>query len=248
MPENDGVGAGVGTPGEGTSAGGGGRSSRSCWFKLDADSEGNPKWPFVDTTTGKIAYAWFFLSCDGELVDPVPRMLPVDSSGIRPAARVMAEHAYRFLPLPAPEPAFNPPGGAVVGVPTWLWTSGESWETRQVTVGVTGLAVRVRATPVSSTWRFGRGLPLLVCHSSGTPYDPDRPPSAQRTDCSYTFARSSASAPGGAYAATVTTEWQVQWRASDDTSGQLAPLRRTTEFRLPVTEVHTVVTGPGRRR
>ena len=214
---------------------------------MDTDSEGNPKWPFIDPATGKIAYAWFWVVCDGVRGDLI--LLRVDPDApARPPAEVLAEQAYRFLPLPAPEPAFNPPDGAVVGVPTWLWTSAESWQSRQVTVGVTELAVRVRAAPVSLTWRFAPQLRVLVCDSAGTPYYPDRPPSVQRTDCSYMFARSSASAPGGAYAATVTTEWRVEWRASDGTSGQLAPLRRTTSFRLPVTEVHTVVTRPGRGR
>jgi hypothetical protein len=243
--------AGVSQPGDETSGGkgggNGGGSSHACWFKLDADDQGQPKWPFVDATTGKIAYAWFFLFCDGEPVDPVPRLLAVDGSGARPAARVMAEQAYRYLPLPAPEPAFNPPDGAVVGVSTWFWTSSDAWRPYQMNVGVTGLSVRVRATPISSTWRFAPRLRILVCQGAGTPYGQDRPPSTQRTDCSYTFGRSSASVPSGAYAATVTTEWQVEWSGSDGTSGQIASLRRTTAFRLSVSEVHTVVSGPGRR-
>lgn len=245
-PGEDGVGAWAGVAIDDTEETGG-SSARSCWFKLDADSEGNAKWPVLGPG-GEIAYAWFFLYCDDEPVDPAPRLLAVDGPDGRPAARAMAEQAYRFLPLPAPEPAFNPPERAVVGVPTWLWTSARSWGSRHVTVAVTGLTVRVRATAVSATWRFAPGLRVLVCAGAGTRYDPDRPPSAQRTGCSYTFMRSSASAPGGAYAATATIEWRVEWRASDGTGGQLAPLRRTTGFRLPVTEVHTVVTGPGRRR
>ena len=239
-PGEDGVGAWVGIPGDETDGTGGG-PSRSCRFTLDADSDGKPKWPALDPS-GEIAYAWFFLSCDGEQVDPAPYLLAVGGAAATPAARTLAEQAFKFLPLPAPEPAFNPPGAAVVGVATWFWTSPESWETRQVQVGVTGLTVRVRATPVTLTWHFGSGLRPLVCRSAGTRYDLSRPPSEQHTDCAYTFVRTSADQPGGTFAAAATTTWRITWRASDGTSGSLPPLLRTTRFRLSVGQVQSLIT------
>ncbi len=241
LPGEDGVCAGVGTPGDETSSGSGSGSSHSCWFKLDADSDGNPKWPFVDTTTGKITNAWFFLYCDGQLVDPIPRLLAVDGSAIRPAARVMAEQASRFMPLPAPQVGRNPSGRALVRVPLWLWAEAESWGTRTIRVGVTGLSVVVTAQPESLTWTFGTTA-RLVCDGPGRRYDPTRPAKEQATDCSHTFARTSAREPGGTFAAGATTTWRITWLASDGTSGSLPALQRTTAFRLPVGQVQTLVT------
>lgn len=238
LPGDDGVCAGAGTPGSET---GGGGSAHSCWFKLDADSDGHPKWPIVDATTGKITNAWFFLYCDGELVDPVPMLLVVDGTGARPAARVMAEQAYRFMPLPAPQIGRNPSGRALVRVPLWLWAEPDSWDTRTIRVGVTGLSVVVTAQPESLTWTFD-GTARVVCDGPGRRYDPTRPAKEQATDCSYTFARTSAGEPGGTFAAGATTTWRITWRASDGTNGSVPALQRTTAFRVPVGQVQTLVT------
>lgn len=53
--------------------------------------------------------------------------------GARSAGRALAEQAWRFLPLPAPRPRFNPDDPAVVNLPTWLWTEPSS---RSVRVGM----------------------------------------------------------------------------------------------------------------
>lgn len=220
--------------------GSGGGLSHSCWFKLDADGEGTPKWPFVDAA-GEIVAAWFFLYCDGERVDVAPRLLPVGGSGTTPAARTLAEQAFRFLPLPAPHVGRNPAERALVRVPLWLWAEPDSWGTRTVRVGVTGLAVVVTAQPVTLTWRFGSNRPL-VCDGPGRRYDTGRPAKGQTTNCSYTFARTSAGERGGTFTAAASTTWRITWRASNGTTGSLPPLLRTTWFSLPVGQVQTLIT------
>ncbi|TMQ92738.1 hypothetical protein ETD83_26725 [Actinomadura soli] len=63
-----------------------------------------------------------------------------------------------------------------------------------------------------------------------------RPAASQRTGCSYTFQRSSAHQPGGAYRVRVTVTWSGTWRGSDGSSGVLPPLTRSRSFRLRVAE------------
>ncbi len=238
---DDGVDTWVTLPGsgeDGTSDGG--TTARVCRLRLDRDATGAPKWVVIGSDG--TAYGWFFLSCDGELVDVF--LLPLDPTRTRPATSVMAEQAYRHLPVPAPKVAFNPPGLAIVGEPTWLWVDPSSWRRRTTTVGVTGFSVTVSATPESVTWRFGAGLPPLTCAGPGTPYDRNRPAGAQRTGCAHTFRRGSAREPAGAFAASATVTWRIDWQASDGTRGSLPPLRRTTWFGLRVAEVETVVSRP----
>jgi hypothetical protein len=240
---SEGVGAWVGLPGDDSAGGSTVPSKRTCWLELDADDAGNPKWPWVDTTTGKVVLAWFWLTCDGVRIELT--LLPVGGGpNVRPAARVLAQEAYRFLPLPAPQVGFNPNPSAVVNLPTWLWAERESWGQRTTNVGVTGLDVTVTAVPESVVWDLGAGDSPVTCDGPGTPYDTSRPAEDQATDCSYTFRRSSASEPSEVFEATATTVWRISWSASDGTSGTLPPLRRTTRFQIRVAEVQTVVTRP----
>lgn len=235
----DGVGTWVGTPGRPGGPGGGSPARvRRCWLELDAWDNGEPKWPLPGP--GGQLNLWFWTVCDGQRGDLA--LLPVNPATRRPAAATLAEQAYRFLPLPAPQVGFNPPGRAVVGVPTLLWAEPSSWGARTMQVGVTGLSVTVTAVPVSLTWRFGPRLRPLVCPGPGIAYDPSRPQAGSGGRCAYTFRRRP---PGGPLPASATTEWHVRWQASDGTSGTLPPLRRTSRFDLPVAEVETVVSRPG---
>jgi hypothetical protein len=76
----------------------------------------------------------------------------------------------------------------------------------------------------------------MSCAGPGTAYDPGRPASAQRTDCSYTYRQSSKSQPQGVYRVTVTVVWGGTWVGSDGAGGGLPDISRSTTFPLPVAE------------
>jgi hypothetical protein len=237
-----GIGTWIGVPGDandGTTGGDGSGHVPHCVYQLDRNADGTPKWPMQ---IGDSLYMWFWLVCDG-VRDVAPDLLEVTGGAIadQPATRILAQQAYRFLPVPAPRVSFNPADGAVVGVPTWFWVDGQTWGSRTATIGLKGLSVVVRAKATSVTWRF-QGETPLHCATSGKPYDESRAAAEQQTDCSRIFRRSSANRAGNALVASATTTWRIEWQGNDGTRGSLPTLQRTTAFRLPVAEVQTVVT------
>ena len=162
----------------------------------------------------------------------------------RPAVdpRVLAEEAYRYLPLPEPAVRMNPPVGRnnLVRLKTWLWVDPSSWGERTSTASVPGVTVTARARPVKVTWGMGNG-DRVVCNGPGTPYDTSRPAASQSTTCGYEYRHTSAAEPGQAYTVTATVEWEASWSASGVAGGGALPaVRRTTTVRIPVMEVQSL--------
>src|SRR3546814_14894182 len=80
-----------------------------------------------------------------------------------------------------------------------------------------------------------------VCQGPGTPYDAGRPASEQTTDCSYTYGRSSASEPDGAYLVTATVRWNVTWTiVGAPGGGDLGASPRSESVALPRSEERRV--------
>lgn len=156
---------------------------------------------------------------------------------------VLAQQAYRFLPLPAPEIHTNPPVDReqLVLLPTWLWVSGASWGTRTATASIPTLSVTVTAVPVGVAWTMGDGG-RVVCGGPGTPFDPAQP--ARQPSCAYAYRRSSAGQPAGRFTVTATTTWSITWTASGSVTGggTLPPLARSAQTTLAVAEVQAVNT------
>ncbi|HEY8827036.1 MAG TPA: hypothetical protein VIM17_04700, partial [Jatrophihabitantaceae bacterium] len=64
------------------------------------------------------------------------------------------------------------------------------------TTSAGGVTATVTARPVSTVWSTGSpDAPDVSCDGPGVPYDARRAPSEQSTDCSTTYARSSAGQP-----------------------------------------------------
>jgi hypothetical protein len=90
----------------------------------------------------------------------------------------------------------------------------------------------------------GGGLAPVTCHGPGTAYNPRLSPSAQHTDCSYTYDQPSTGQPGNAYQATLTVLWDVSWFGSGHSHGTV-----TTDYQvnvpltLPVASGQALVTG-----
>jgi hypothetical protein len=154
----------------------------------------------------------------------------------------LARRARDQVPVPAPAVGTSPPAteGALVNVPTWLWVDRSLWRPVSVTVTAGDVTVTATATPQRVEWSTGDGGGL-TCAGPGTPYDPARPPAAQSSDCTWTYRRSSAGAPGGAYTVTATVVYAVSWSAvGAPGGGGLGELRRSASVRLAVKEIQAV--------
>lgn len=156
---------------------------------------------------------------------------------VDPAA--LAERALSYTPLRAPAIGLNPASDQVVNVATWLWVDPGAWSTQSATASVPGLSVTATATPQRVLWDLGNGE-RVVCAGPGTPYDRDKPESAQRTECSYTYRRSSPGQPDDRFVITATVEWHVTWAASSGEAGDLGTVRRSASTPVRVAEAQAL--------
>jgi hypothetical protein len=131
---------------------------------------------------------------------------------------VLAQQAVSRLPLPSPSIEMAPPTGAeqLVNLATWLWVSPSAWQPFSATATAGPVSATATATPVKVVWDMGDGN-SVTCAGPGTPYDPSDP--GATSDCSYTWAQSSAGQPGGAYQVTATIYFQVTWAAAGAAGG-----------------------------
>lgn len=170
------------------------------------------------------------LSDDMEVCTPVRKK----SAKVSPAELALSR--WTRMPIPTPVVRTAPPrrSAGLVGLPEWFWVT----NSRPISgrTAARDVWVEVTAKPQSLTIDPGYGHRVVRCAGVGTAYDKSRPASVQRTDCSYTFQRSSAHEPGGAYRVRVTVTWGGTWRGSDGSGGALPPLTRSTSFRLRVAE------------
>jgi hypothetical protein len=205
-----------------------------------ADEQGNPA-PLYDSTHPSTAGSWMWKQCTDETGAMSMRTVWAPTVN----ASTIAQQAIANQTLPMPAVSVNPPlpGGAVVNYPTWLWVDGASWRTITATASVDGLSVTATATPQSVVWTMGDGG-SVTCNGPGTPYDAAKPATEQRSDCTHSFTRSSASQPGQAFTATASMQWVTTWQASDGTSGSLGTVTRSSTFSLPVREIQAVNVSP----
>lgn len=170
----------------------------------------------------------------GTPVNCVPRQNP--TSPVAP--QDLAGQAWNTLRLPLPDVHTAPPRGAeaLVGLPEWVWIPPAQWQpmTRRASAGA--VWAQVTATPKRVTIDPGAGIRSVSCAGPGTPYDSRRPVSGQRTDCSFTYRRSSKTQPGAVYRMTVRVVWGGTWVGFGGAGGGLPDLSRSTTFALPVAE------------
>ena len=202
------------------------------WYPIGPDGRPVESAPY-DPPPPDGTYAW--LRCSG------PES--IDGPRTRQSGATVAASAVERLPLPGPEVATNPDAGhdQLVGVPTWLWV--RNWRPMAVTAAVPGTTAELVATPLSVTYDMGDGETPLTCDGPGTPYDTSRPAAAQRSDCTYTYARSSAGRPGATYTVTATFSWGLRWSSTTGQGGTLPTLRRSSTFELRVAEAQALVVG-----
>ncbi len=177
-------------------------------------------------------------------IPAAPPRQPQPPAGPAVTPEMLAQRAYRFLPLPAPVIHTNPPAtqDQLVNLATLLWVARAAWGTRTATASVPGLAVTVTAVPATVTWRMGDGGEV-VCHGPGAPFDPAASRPDQAGACSYTYRRASAGALAGWFTVTATTTWRITWTATGAAgAGTLPPLSRSSQTPLRVAEVQAINT------
>ena len=160
----------------------------------------------------------------------------------RPDPAQLAEDALERVPVPAPAVRLNPTAerSQVVNVETWLSIDSAQWKSVSATASAGGVTVTTTASPERVVWKMGNG-DEVVCKGPGASYDASKPAADQRTDCGYTYRRSSASAPGGDYQVSATVEWSVRWSALGAAGvGVLSPMSRTTTVPVRVAEIQTL--------
>jgi len=155
--------------------------------------------------------------------------------------------AFGELRIPHLTPSTAPPRGhaGLVGLPEWFWMSARDWHARMVTVTAGPVWAAVTAAPIGLTFRPGAGLSPVSCAGPGMAYNPYEPSTAQHTDCSYTYLRSSTGQPGNTYQASVTVTWLVTWTGSGGAGGVLAAaLPVSVGIAIPIAQGEALVTNP----
>ncbi len=237
-----------GTTAAGDRAGHGGRHDSATSVSCDFTPTDGPGLAFTASCSGQAATRVPTI-IDLQFITPTPAQPTASRSRTivsRPTVTpaMLAQQAYHFLPLPAPEIHTNPPANReqLVELPTWLWVSRASWGTRTATASIPTLSVTVTAVPVAVTWTMGDGG-RVACDGQGTPFDPAHP--TRQPSCAYAYRRSSAGQPAGRFTVTATTTWNITWTASGSVTGggTLPPLARSAQTTLAVAEVQAINTS-----
>ena len=153
---------------------------------------------------------------------------------------VLARRAQDRVAVPEPAVHLNPAAdrNQVVNLPTLLWIDASQWQPVTASASAGGVTATVAARPVGVEWDMGNG-DTLTCPGPGTPYQDGTP--TTEAACQYTYRRSSASVPGGAFTVTATTVWEVAWDADGAAGGgSLGTSRRSTSFPVRVAEIQAV--------
>lgn len=198
-----------------------------------ASRPGPGGWLTRECSDGTVEVAWV---SDNPDAPAEPQVTPEE----------LAQRATSRLPLPLPEPSFEPRRASsagpatLVAIPTWFFLDG--WKPVSQRTEAGGVWAEVTAEPVATTWWPGDGSPVVRCEGAGRPWSAADDASQA---CRYTYTRSSAAQPANTYTARVTVAWRVTWRGSGGQSGALPLMERESTFPVAVAERQTVVTRGG---
>lgn len=173
-------------------------------------------------TDGTDEFTWVDM-CDFITVDACP------SGGPRVDPAVLARRVRDRLPVPGLVIASNPQQG-LVGLKSWFWIEGGG-RSLSDSLSAFGVRVEVEARPVSYRWDFGDGT-VMTTKSPGRPY-PEKSP------VKHIYQRSSAGHPDG-YLVSVSTTFDVRWRANGRRWRTLPGITRVSERSYPVAESQSV--------
>lgn len=174
-------------------------------------------------TDGTDEFTWVDM-CDFMYVDACPSRTgpPVDPS-------VLAQRVRDRLPVAGLTIASNPRRG-LVGLKSWFWVEGGGRPLSD-SLSAFGVTVEVEARPVSYRWDFGDGT-VMTTKSPGRLY-PEKSP------VKHIYERSSAEHSDG-YVVSVTTVFDVRWRANGGRWRELPGISRVSERSYRVAESQAV--------
>lgn len=237
--DGNGVGASAGDSGGSGSSSSSGGGPSACTYELltgvNSDAADKLFGP-APSTDG----AWYRKICDSGNGQTNATVVWLTNPPVDPLA--LAQEALQRTPIPPPAVHLNPPEGRdqVVNLPTWLWIDAAQWQPVSANASAGNVTVTATASPQSVQWDMGNG-DVVTCQGPGTPYDTTKSSSQQSTDCSYTYRKSSASSPGGAFVARVTVTWDVTWSAVGIAGGgNLGAADQSTSFPIRVAEIQAV--------
>lgn len=192
-------------------------------------SEGEGGWVIRRCSDGTLDTAWVPVAEPREVAATVEQL---------------ARRATNRLPLPLPQPEFEPRRQSSAGpttlvtVPTWFFVEGWKAVTQRTQAGAAW--AEVSAEPVATLWWPGDGSGPVRCAGSGRAWSK---PAKKTAPCIYAYTRSSAAQPGNVYTARVVVTWRVTWRGAGGRSGTLPLMERQTTFPVAVAERQTVIVG-----
>jgi hypothetical protein len=165
---------------------------------------------------------------------PMPAVWIVGQPPAPPAnPQVLSQQAVADLALGDPRIGMSPPANRpqIVNISTWLWISGP-WRRRTATAAAGPVAATATAVPYKVVWKMGDGH-VVTCRGPGTPYDLNKPASAQSTSCWYTYLTPSSAEAGGRFTVTATVYYELTWTARGAPGGGnlglvAGPTARTT--------------------
>ena len=163
-----------------------------------------------------------------------------------PDPAVLAQQAIDAMQLRAIEigivPETTPGSMGLIGLPTWMWVDQPTENTYgpiSRTVAAGGVSVTATAEVGSIVWSMGDGH-SVTCTTTGTPYA-DSYGRQSSPDCGYTYTRTSAGQPGGAYTVAATSSWTVTWAGGGQT-GTIDDISFTQEAQVRIGELQVIQT------
>jgi hypothetical protein len=239
--------SGGGVPGSGGGGGGGGKSA--CTVQLLSKGQIG----FLGLPSPPKGKKWAAITCVGK--QPFGGVTLVSDNGagtvaVNPWALLQILESELHVPVLTAETAPPRHKDGLVGLPEWYWIRRGFKAVGPPPIHLGGASASLTATP-SATLTFdpGGGLPSSSCgNGPGIPYTTGASPAGA---CTYTYQQSSATQPGGAYAAAVVVRWKVTWviyspQTGTRTGGRI--LAVPDQFSLKVAEGQALVTGNGAGR
>ena len=203
----------------------------------------DPPGPNGETSGGR----WYIVYCGGVSLDMewVPDgSSPTGTGGASPAA--VADAALAHLPLHAPTININPDPSktdALVGLPTWFWVNDNDVGTFPAGASQGSVSVAGSVTADHIVVDPGDNTGTFTCPGTGTEWQQG----ATQTNCSHTYARSSAGkGTNNDYIVTVTVVWAGNYTATVNgvtvPGGGLGPVQEQSQRPIRVAEQQAINT------
>ena len=169
----------------------------------------------------------------------------VDQGNQPPAPSVsgatLANAAWQATTIPNPTIDTNPKVGesnyTILGIDTWVWATGETPKSVQVTATAGGTSATVTAG--SSGLQLSAPDSKPSCQGFGIPWHRGMPEGS--SPCTIVFNRSSAHL-GGTTPLSVSVAYSASYTATDGSAGTLPSVTTSNVVNIPVAEIQTLTT------